>query len=167
MSSNVNENDFVSLVRISRKWFNLFVWLFSTLIIANILVELLTDWAWKDLGETTSTRTANLMALIVGWFFIMSHIWEGIMLGYAKMFKDRVFAEGKAVGIAEGKAVGIAEGKAVGIAEGKAEGIAEGITEQYYLVLEWNRRRIQAEKEGREFSEPIPTPEDTLNSDKS
>ena len=155
MSSNVNENDFVSLVRIPRKWFNLFVWFFSTLIIANILVELLTGWAWKDLGETTSTRTANLMALIVGWFFILSHIWEVIMLGYAKMFKDRVFAEGKAVGIAEGKAVGIAEGKAVGIAE------------QYHLVLEWNRRRIQAEKEGKEFTEPIPTPENTINSDKS
>ena len=77
------------------------------------------------------------------------------MLGYAKMFKDRVFAEGKAVGIAEGKVEGIAEGK------------VEGIAEQYHLVLEWNRRRIQAEKEGREFSEPIPTPEDTLNSDKS
>ena len=81
------------------------------------------------------------------------------MLGYAKMFKDRVFAEGKAVGIAEGKAVGIAEGKAVGI--------AEGITEQYRLVLEWNRRRIQAEKEGKEFTEPIPAPENTINSDNS
>ena len=151
MSSIVNENEFVSLVRIPRKWFNLFVWFFSTLIIANILIELLTDWAWKDLGETTSTRTANLMALIVGGFFIVSHIWEVIMLGYAKIFKDRVFAEGKAVGIAEGKAVGI----------------AEGIAEQYHLVLDWNRRRIQAEKEGKEFTEPIPTPEDTINSDKS
>ena len=81
------------------------------------------------------------------------------MLGYAKMFKDKVFAEGKAVGIIEGKAVGIAEGKTVGIAEGK--------TEQHRLFLEWNRRRIQAEKEGKEFSEPIPAPEDTINSDKS
>ena len=151
MSSNVNENDFVSLVRIPRKWFYLFVWCFSVLIIANILVELLTDWAWKDLGETTSTLTANLMTLIVGSFFIGSHIWEVIMLGYAKMFKDRVFAEGRAVGIAEG------------IAEGKAEGIAE----QYRLFREWNRRRIQAEKEGKEFTEPIPTPEDIINSDKS
>ena len=61
------------------------------------------------------------------------------MLGYAKMFKDRVFAEGK----------------------------AEGKTEQHRLFLEWNRRRIQAEKEGKEFSEPIPAPEDTINSDKS
>ncbi len=167
MSSNINENDFVSLVRIPRKWFYLFVWCFSVLIIANILVELLTDWAWKDLGETTSTRTANLMALIVGWFFILSHIWEVIMLGYAKMFKDRVFAEGRAVGIAEGIAEGKAEGKAEGIAEGIAEGKAEGIAEQYRLFREWNRRRIQAEKEGKEFTEPIPTPEDIINSDKS
>ena len=139
MLNNVNENDFVSLVRIPRKWFYLFVWCFSVLIFANMLVELLTDWAWKDLGETPSTRTANLMTLIVGWFFIGSHIWEVIMLGYAKMFKDRVFAEGK----------------------------AEGIAEQYHLFLEWNHRRIQAEKEGKEFTEPIPTAEDTLNSDKS
>lgn len=57
------------------------------------------------------------------------------MLGYARIFKDRVFEEGKA--------------------------------EHHRKVLEWNRRRIQAEKDGREFTEPLPTPEDTLKSDES
>ncbi len=65
------------------------------------------------------------------------------MLGYAKIYRDRVFAEGKA--------------------EGKAEAIAEYHRE----ILEWNRRRIQAEKDGKEFAEPLPTPEDTLESDES
>ena len=31
------------------------------------------------------------------------------MLGYAKLFKEKVYAEGKAAGIAEGKAEGKAE----------------------------------------------------------
>jgi hypothetical protein len=98
---NDNENDYVSLVRIPRKWFNVFVWTFSSLIIANTLIELWTDWAWKALGETVLARTAVLMTLIVGWFFILSHILEAIMLGYAKLFRDRIRAEGKAEGRAE------------------------------------------------------------------
>lgn len=63
------------------------------------------------------------------------------MLGYAKIYRDRVFAEGKAEGIAEAKA------------EGKAE--------YHQKIVEWNDRRIQAEKDGKVFTEPIPTPEET------
>ncbi len=136
-----NEGDFVSLVRIPRKWFNLFVGIFLTLIIANTLLELFTDWKLELLGDTILTRMAVLMTLIVGWFFIFAHILEGIMLGYARIFKDRVFAEGKA--------------------EGKAEGIAEGKAVYHQKILAWNRRRIQAEKDGKEFTEPVPAPQDT------
>ena len=75
------------------------------------------------------------------------------MLGYAKIYRDRVFAEGKAEGIVEGKAEGIVEGK--------AEGIAEGKVEQHLIFLEWNHRRIQAEKDGKVFTEPVPAPEET------
>ena len=59
------------------------------------------------------------------------------MLGYAKKYRDRVFAEGFAVGLAEGKA------------------------EYHQKILEWNRRRIQAQKDGKEFTEPIPIPQET------
>ena len=99
-----NGNDYVSLVRIPRKWFNIFVWTFSSLVIANILIELCTGWAWKPLGETVLTRTAVLMTLTVGGFFILAHIWEAIMLGYAKLFKDKILAQGRAEGKAEGRA---------------------------------------------------------------
>ncbi len=148
------EHDFVSLVRIPRKWFNLFVGIFLTLIITNTLLELLTDWKLELLGDTILTRMAVLMTLIVGWFFIFAHIWEGTMLGYAKIFRDRVFAEGKAEGIAETKAEAIAESKAE-------------YHQKILEILEWDRRRIQAEKDGREFTEPIPAIEDNLESDES
>ena len=106
---NQNGNDYVSLVRIPRKWFNAFVWTFSSLVIANVLIELCTGWAWKLLGETILTRTAVLMTLTVGGFFILAHIREGIMLGYAKLFKAKILAQGRAEGKAEGKAEGRAE----------------------------------------------------------
>lgn len=120
---NQNENDYVSLVRIPRKWFNVFVWIFSSLVIANVLIEFFTGWAWKHLGETLSTRTAVLMTLIVGWFFIFAHIWEFIMLGYAKLFRDKILAQGRAEGKAEGKAEGRAE-----VYRELQEAIRKGIT---------------------------------------
>ena len=64
------------------------------------------------------------------------------MLGYAKIFRDRVFAEAKA--------------------EVKAE-----YHQKILEIFEWNHRRIQAEEDGREFTEPIPIPEDNLESDES
>ena len=123
---NQKENDYVSLVRIPRKWFNIFVWTFSSLVIANVLIELCTGWAWKHLGGTLLTRTAVLMTLIVGWFFILAHIWEVIMLGYAKLFKDKILAQGRA--------------------EGKAEGKAEGRAEVYRELLQAQRKGITLEE---------------------
>lgn len=122
------------MVRILQKWFNLFVVIFLTLIITNTLLELLTDWKWDLLGDTILTRMAVLMTLLVGWFFIISHIWEVIMLGYARIFRDKVYAK--------------------------------GVEEHHRKVLEWNRRRIQAEKEGKEFNESIPEPKHTIKSSK-
>ena len=70
------------------------------------------------------------------------------MFGYAKLFRDRVYAEGKAEGIAEGKAEGIAEG----IAEGKAEGFE--MANQAWI--EWFQRKEAAEAAGEPFDEPSP-----------
>ncbi len=61
------------------------------------------------------------------------------MLGYAKMFRDRVYAEG--------------------IAEGKAEGIAVGKAEVYRQLMAWEQRRKEAEARGDKFTEPLPIPE--------
>ncbi len=84
---------------------------------------------------------AVLMTLIVGWFFILSHVWEGIMLGYAKLYRDRIRAEG------------IEIGKAQGLEQGKAEGIRQA----YQEIADWNKRRLEAEAKGIPFDEPPPT----------
>ena len=66
------------------------------------------------------------------------------MFGYAKLFRDRVYAEGKAEGIAEGKAEGIAEGKAEGFQMANQEWV------------EWFQRKEAAEAAGKPFDEPSP-----------
>ena len=147
-----NDKDYVSLVRIPRKWFYVFARIFSSLVILNLLLEVFLGWKLEALGATLLTRTSVLMALIVGFFFICSHLLEEIMFGYAKLFKDRVYAEGKAEGIAEGKAEGIAEGKAEGIAEGKVEGFQ--MANQAWV--EWFQRKEAAEAAGEPFDEPSP-----------
>ena len=62
------------------------------------------------------------------------------MFGYAKLFRNRVYAEGKA------------EGKAEGIAEGKAEGFQ--MANQAWV--EWFQRKEAAEAAGEPFDEPSP-----------
>ena len=92
---NENENEHVSLVRIPRKWYYVFVWTFPTLIIVNVFVELFYDWNWKGLlGGTALERMAILMTLIVGWFFIVSHIWVGIKALWYALLKGKFLAEG-------------------------------------------------------------------------
>ena len=135
MIQNQDNNDYVSLVRIPCRWFHVFVGIFLTLVVTNTLLELLTSWEWKLLGDTILIRMSVLMTLIVGWFFIVSHIWEVIMLGYAKMFRDRVYAEGK------------------------AEGRAEGRAEVYRQLKAWEQRKKEAEARGEKFTEPLPIPE--------
>ena len=123
---NYDANDYVSLVRIPRKWYYVFAWTFSVLVIGHTIADIGFGWGWKALGGTPASRMASLMTFIVGWFFILSHLSEEIMLGYAKQFKAKVFAEGMAAGKAEGIAEGKTEGIAEGIIQGKTEGIAEG-----------------------------------------
>ena len=41
-------------------------------------------------------------------------------------------------------------------AEGKAEGVAQGKAEVYREILEWDRRRREAEDRGEKFTEPPP-----------
>ncbi len=90
-----NQSEYVSLVRIRKNWFYVFIVTFSTLIIISTILDLTLDWYIKDLGDTILTRTAVLMTLIIGWFFIISNIWEGIMYGWAKIYKDKIREEAK------------------------------------------------------------------------
>lgn len=44
------------------------------------------------------------------------------------------------------------------IKEAEAEGLAKGAAKFYAEVKSWNDRRIEAESEGKDFDEPMPTP---------
>ena len=62
------------------------------------------------------------------------------MLGYAKLYRDRIRAEG------------IEIGKAQGLEQGRAEGIRQA----YQEIADWNNRRLEAEAKGIPFDEPPP-----------
>lgn len=72
------------------------------------------------------------------------------MLGYAKLFRDRIRAEGIEIGKAEGR----------------TEGRTEGIKQAYQEIADWNKRRLEAEAKGISFDEPPPTGNGT-NTDSS
>ena len=156
-------DDYVSLIRIPRKRFRLFARIFSGVVILNLVAEVFFGWKLELLGETILTRTSALMGLTVGFFFIISFTLEEIMFGYAKLFRDRIYAEGKVAGIAEG----IVEGKAAGIAEGIVEGKAEGRQEVFAALREAQRKGVPLEQvletydteNGKEAAGP-PTDED-------
>ena len=62
----------------------------------------------------------------------------------------------RAEGRAEGRAVGLEEGRAVGLEEGRVVGLEEGRVEAQARWQAWNQRRLDAERQGREFVEPLP-----------
>ena len=57
---------------------------------------------------------------------------------------------------AEGRAEGLAEGRLAGRAEGRAEGRVEGRAKEREAWRAWNRRRVDAERQGRKFDESPP-----------
>lgn len=131
MIQDQENNEYVSLVRIPRKWFHAFVVIFLTLIITNTMLELLTSWEWKLLGDTIINTYVSIDDIDRRLVFIVAHIWEVIMLGYAKMFRDKVYAEGK----------------------------AEGRAEVYRQLKAWEQRKKETEARGDEFTEPLPIPD--------
>ena len=50
------------------------------------------------------------------------------------------------------------------IKEAEAEGLAKGAAKFYAEVKSWNDRRIEAESKGKDFNEPMPTPQNVQES---
>lgn len=128
MLDNTSGKDYVSLVRIPRKLFNIFVWFFSITVILYTFIDSLSDWHWESLGNTILIRTSVLMSLIVGWFFIISHIWRLVMFLYTRIFRQKIFNEAK----------------------------AKAYQEIYQELGAWEKRRQEAKARGEDFDEPIP-----------
>ena len=71
----------------------------------------------------------------------------------AELFKEGRFQRGLQQGFDQGHG----QGRQEGIEQGRREGILQGSADQQKAWEGWNRRREQAEAEGREFTEPHPT----------
>lgn len=97
---DLKKNEYESLGRIPKNWYFTFATCFAFAIILNGFIELFSDWRYVQLGDTFLTRTVNLMALIVGLFFIAAHLWEILkMLFYhSNLIKQRILEEGKQEG---------------------------------------------------------------------
>ena len=92
---NQKQNEHVSLVRIPHKWYYAFVWTFIIFIFLNTVAEIVWDWDWYGLLKGTALeRIAILMTLIVGYFFIVAHIWDGIVVIKHKFSRKTLRSEG-------------------------------------------------------------------------
>ena len=77
-----NRDNYVSLVMIPRKLLKIFIWLFSIIVISYTLIQLTNKWELKIFGDTFPKQVSTLMSLTVGYLFVLSNIWSGVMLLY-------------------------------------------------------------------------------------
>ncbi len=146
---------------ISSRWRSAYFYLFS---IQGLIGECLVIWyelalrtddtaietciaIYRDLALVAAGAAANTFVIleVMNNAMITGKITEQwLRQRLLEPLKEKQRAEGLAEGLEEGKARGIAEGKARGRAEADASWKA------------WNRRRLEAERKGLAFNEPIP-----------
>ena len=97
-----------------------------------------------DMGQSLSPLV--IIALVDSLLIV-----EGTAMLAERYLRER-YNKGREVGREEGKEEGREEGRE----EGKEEGMEKGREEADKAWSEWNRRREEAEKEGRAFDEPPP-----------
>ena len=150
----------VSVTSVPERWRELYFVIFSAQTLALIglavwyEVFVVTDDSWPEtifaIGRAVGPGVGAIMAesIIVteGLFMVL---FGGIMR------RREVAAESR------GRSEGIAEGRSQGI----VEGIAQGSAQTNEKWQEWNRRRLEAEAEGRPFTEPPPS--DPLSENKA
>ena len=128
----------------------------------------LPDWGcWANAGAKALVAglvTASF-CLVSLWF--ISYFTREVGQMIAEMFKEsrfrRGFAQGHQEGRDQGHQEGHEQGHQEGLEQGWKEGSQQGATAQQEAWEGWNRRREQADAEGREFTEPPPTLEIARN----
>lgn len=128
-------------------WQRLYFFLFSIQFLAvaalvtwhKIAVKGVVPWpdTLIDIGQTISSLTIG----IAGESFIVTEV----VVVLSEWYRERRYNRG--------------------VADGIAQGIVQGIARNQKKWLEWNRRRLEAEAEGREFTEPPPEPESPVEKD--
>lgn len=86
-----HKDNHVSLLRTPRKWYNRFAWIFIILIIGYLVAEIRFGWRLDNLMDGILGRVSDLMTIIVGSFFIVSHLW----ITQANRSDNKIRDEGK------------------------------------------------------------------------
>ena len=128
---------------VSEDWQRLYFFLFS---IQFLVVAALVTWhkiivkgvaSWPDTLIEIGQTVSSLTIGIAGESFIVTEV----VVVLSEWYRERRYNRGF------------------------ADGIAQGIARNQKKWLEWNRRRLEAEAEGREFTEPPPEPESPVEKD--
>ena len=154
----------VSVASVPERWRELYLIIFSaqTLALLGLAiwyeVFVVTKDSWpetifaigRDVGPGVGVIMAESIIITEGLFMVL---FGGIMRRREERRVEEAENRGRSQGIAEGKSQGIAEGRSQGI----AEGLAQGSAQEREKWQEWNRRRLEAEADGRPFNEPPPS----------
>ena len=99
-------------------------------------------------GVLHGTAVVSVIEVIQTMILLPS---EYVRYKFVEPLKQRLRDEGKE----EGKSIGLFEG----LAQGEARGEARGQARMHAAIVDWMRRKEDAEREGKEFDEPMPTPD--------
>lgn len=122
------------------------------------LLQFLTFSGFLAYHEVTAVPTdaiTTMLAILLGMASLsfLSATNTIVAVEGGEMLVERYLRRRYQAGLKEGEEKGKAEGRE----EGKAEGLAEGRSEAWNEWQSWNQRRLEAEKEGRSFTEPPPS----------
>ena len=139
--------------------------LYLTLLIPGIVFVVWYEYAYR-VGDSAA-ETAYAILVGVGYVGVAdAAITVGVIEGgiaimvLARIWLERreqiIFEQGVEQGIEKGIEKGIEQGRE----QGRGQGIGQGIEQTQKKWEAWNRRRLLAMEEGREFNEPPPRPDD-------
>lgn len=146
-------------------WQPIYFGLFSITVVTNVIAVLLSNGCpqcanWRDVlveggadGAVYATMLVSLIEVIRIMIILPA---DYLSQKFVEPLKERQRKEGRAQGLAEGLAEGREAGRVEGRVEGRAEGRVEGRAELRAEILDWLRRKEEHDREGKEFSEPIP-----------
>ena len=155
------------------KWQPIYFGVFSVAVTVNVVAALVFDtcaecsnlWEVVRAGGLEGATDGTVIVSAMEAFRIMIILpADYLTQKFVEPLRERQRQEGREEGIREGREEGIAagreegreEGIAAGRQEGREEGRAAGRAELRSEMLEWLRRRDEAQSQGLEFTEPMP-----------
>lgn len=111
----------------------------------------------KELSSLSPISVVTTVALLEGVNIMVFITREYLREKFLKPLHERQRAEAVAEGRAKGREEGREEGRVKGREEGREEGQQQGQADMYRAWMNWNHRRVEAERRGRQFDEPPPS----------